>query len=530
MKSFGPISHEKYTGTFDDEALKHLLKRTLLGVKIEDFKKFSGKTLDQVIALIFKESVAPLPPVNHYESVTKDTTGVALGETWVNSTYGDGTINSRRQQSLKAWWTLQMHFQEATIHEKMNLFWHNHFATEINSYNDVRIAYKYLQTIRKFALGNFKDFTKAMTLEPAMLLYLNGTQNTKTAPDENYAREMQELFTLGKGPNSKYTEDDVKNAAKILTGYRVNKEPINSYFQADRHDSTDKTFSSFYGNKVIKGHTGDFATNELDELLNMIFEKEEVSFYIIRRLYTFFFYYDITPEIETKFITPLAKIFKDNKYEILPVLKVMFSSKHFFDAELRGCIIKSPVEHLIGTTKFLEPSWPVYQTFIYEYYLLANDLASVADRGQQVLGDPPSVAGWPAYYQAPVFHEIWINASTFPERTKFTDTYISKGYKRNTQSLLFDPIGFAKKLKTPADPIKLIDEMVFWLFQVPISTNLKTKLKTDILLAGQASDYYWTELWNDSQTKPTNNNVNMVTTKLKTLLSYFLALPEYQLS
>lgn len=113
----------------------------------------------------------------------------------------------------------------------------------------------------------------------------------------------------------------------------------------------------------------------------------------------------------------------------------MFSSKHFFDLELRGSIIKSPIEHLIGTTKLLEPTWPVYQNFINEYYLLANDLASVADKGQQVLGDPPSVSGWPAYYQAPVFHEIWINASTFPERTKFTDTYISKGYKRNGKSL-----------------------------------------------------------------------------------------------
>lgn len=530
MKSFGPISHEKFTGTFDDDALKHLLQRTLLGIKIEDFRKFSGQSLDQVINAVFKESVAPAPPVNHYENTVKDTTGVAFGQTWVNSTYGDGTINSRRRQSLKSWWLQQMHFQGPTVHEKMNLFWHNHFATEINVYDDARMGYMYLSTIRKYALGNFKNFIKAITLEPAMLNYLNGNQNTKTAPDENYARELQELFTLGKGPNSKYTEEDVKAAAKVLTGYRYTRDPLKSYFQADRHDATDKTFSSFYGNKVIKGHPGDFAVNELDELINMVFDKEEVSLYIIRRLYVFFFYYDITPEIETNFITPLAKIFRDNKFEILPVLKVMFSSKHFFDAELRGSIIKSPIEHLIGTTKLLEPNWPVYESFINEYYLLANDLATVSDRGQQVLGDPPSVAGWPAYYQAPVYHEIWINASTFPERTKFTDNYISKGYKRNNQALLFDPISFTKKLKDPSDPVKLIDELSFLLFQIPISSKLKTKLKTDILLAGQASDYYWTELWNDAIQKPTNNNLTMVNSRLKSLLSYFLALPEYQLS
>ena len=530
MKSFGPISHEKFTGSFDDNALKHLLQRTLFGVKIDTFNKLSGQSLDQVISAIFKSNNNPSPPVNHYENTVKDTTGVAYGQTWVNSAYGDGTINNRRQQSLKSWWITQMNFQGNTIHEKMILFWHNHFATEMNSYNDARMAYRYLQTIRTYALGNFKNFVKAISIEPAMLLYLNGNSSSKTAPDENFARELQELFTVGKGPNSKYTEQDVKSAAKVLTGYRILREPVTSYFVADRHDATDKTFSAFYGDKVIKGYGNDYATNELDELLNMIFGKEEVSLYIIRRLYIFFFYYDITPEIEEKFIAPLAKIFRDNKFEILPVLKIMFSSKHFFDTELRGCIIKSPVEHLIGTTTLLEPSWPVYQNYINEYYLLASDLAAVTEKGQQTLGDPPSVAGWPAYYQAPVFHEIWINASTFPERTKFTDNLVAKGLKRNGQSLLFDPLSFAKKLKNPSDPVKLIDELVFWIFNVPISKNLKAKLKTDILLDGQASDYYWTELWNEGQQKPSNNVINMINARLKSLLSYFLALPEYQLS
>ena len=208
----------------------------------------------------------------------------------------------------------------------------------------------------------------------------------------------------------------------------------------------------------------------------------------------------------------------------------MFASKHFFDLELRSSIIKSPIEHLIGTTKLLEPTWPVYQEFINEYYLLANDLGTVSDKGQQVLGDPPSVAGWPAYYQAPVFHEIWINASTFPERTKFTDTYISKGYKRNGKSLFFDPFVFAQKLKNPSDPVKLIDELEFWIFNIAISSKLKSDLKTDILLDGQASDYYWTELWDNAIKKPNNDNLNMVNSRLKRLFSYFLSLPEYQLS
>lgn len=530
MKVFEPISHEKYTGPFGDTEIKHLLKRTLFGLKIEDLKKFKGQKLDFVIDSIFKLDTNPSPPVNHYDASLKDTTGVALGQTWVNSTYGDGNINSRRRQSLRSWWIQKMVFQETTINEKMVLFWHNHFATEMSSYDDARMAFRYLDTIRKHAMGNFKNLVKDISLDPAMLLYLNGNSNSKAAPDENYARELFELFTLGKGPNSKYNEDDIKSAAKVLTGYRITRNPISSYFQADRHDSSDKPFSSFFDNKTINGHTGDFATNELDELITMIFKKEEVSLYIIRRLYLFFFYYEITDEIELKFISPLAKIFRDNNFDILPVLKAMFSSKHFFDPELRACLIKSPIDHLAGTTKLLEPNWPVYQNYLSEYYLLANDLFVIAERGQQKLLDPPSVAGWPAYNQTPVFHEIWINASTLPERTRFSDNFISKGYKRNNQSLTFDPIAFTKKLNDPSDPKKLIDELEFYFFEIPITDNLKTKLKKDILLEGQDSDYYWTDLWNEAIQKPNNNNLNMVTNRLKKLMSYLISLPEYQLS
>ncbi|MBK6979602.1 MAG: DUF1800 domain-containing protein [Cytophagaceae bacterium] len=529
MKSFGPISHEKFTGTFDAKARKHLLSRTLFGVSLKDVQKFEKYNLDQAVNELVKVAATPNPPVNHYESSVKDTTGVALGQTWVNALYGDGTVNSRRQQSLKAWWILQMHFQTTSIHEKMCLFWHNHFATEISSYDDARMGYKYLNTIRKFALGNFKDFVKAISLDPAMLVYLNGYHNTKTAPDENYARELQELFTLGKGPNSKYTEDDVKNAAKVLTGYRVNRDTVTSYFQADRHDTTDKKFSTFFGNKTITGRTGDSAQNELDDLLTMIFSVEEVSLFIVRKLYIFFFYYEITAEIEEKFIVPIAKIFRDNKYEIAPVLKAMFSSKHFYDSELRGAVIKSPVDHILGVLRVYEPTWPVYENYILEYYLLANDLGGVADKGEQVLGNPPSVAGWPAYYQSPVFHEIWINSTTLPQRTKASDNFIAKGLKRNNQTLSFDPIAFISKLKNPSDPNALIEELTTLFFQIDFSAKTKSDFKTDFLLDNQASDYYWTEIWTAAKEKPTNTNISLVNTRLRKLLTYLMDLPEYQL-
>jgi uncharacterized protein (DUF1800 family) len=530
MKSFENLSPEKFTNTFDEAALKHLLQRTTLGFRIKDFNALKGKTLDQVLAELFKTETLPLPPVNHYESQGKDITGVALGQPWINATYGDGTLNSRRRQSLRAWWITQMHTRTATIHEKINLFWHNHFATEMDVYDDARFGYFYLKTIQSHGLGNFKSFVKAISIDPAMLTYLNGNRNTKAAPDENYARELLELFTLGKGPNVKYHEADVKNAAKILTGYRITKDTSSAYFQADRHDTSTKTFSEYFNKTSIAGQTGENGQAELDELLAMLFLQDEVSLFIVRKLYIFFFYYQISPEVEKQFIEPLALFFRQQNFEILPLLKKMFASQHFFDASLRACLIKSPMEHIMSTVNMFEPEWPQKENFLYEYYLLANDLYTTGQKTEQALLDPPSVSGWPAYYQAPVFHEIWINATTFPERIKFTDNFIRNGLKRNGQTLSLNVVTFAKKLQTPQDPTKLIAELCFWLLQMPIAETLKLQMKKDFLLDGQASDYYWTELWNDHATKPNNLNTNMITGKLKNLISYLLSLPEYQLA
>jgi uncharacterized protein (DUF1800 family) len=141
---------------------------------------------------------------------------VPPGGVWVNAPYGDGTINSRRITSFKSWWTGQMLTQQVSLREKMVLFWHNHFSTQTATVSDSRYIYKHNNLLRTMAFGNFKELVKQITIDPAMLRYLNGYASSKTAPDENYARELQELFTMGKGPNSKYTESDVKAAARLL--------------------------------------------------------------------------------------------------------------------------------------------------------------------------------------------------------------------------------------------------------------------------------------------------------------------------
>ncbi len=528
MKDYLPISAAKYQGPFGKNEIKHLLKRTLFGFNIDSINELKGKSLDELVEKILSPATVPAPPLNFYQSLVVDQTGVKYGETWVNAPSDSGGSNGRRIQSWRGWWLHNMHFQGTSIHEKMILFWHNHFATEVDAYRDPRKGYIYTETIRKYALGNFKDLVKAITLDPAMLVYLNGTKNTKAAPDENYARELQELFTLGKGPASKYTEEDVKAAARVLTGFRVRSEPIETYFQSSSHDDGDKVFSDFYQNKIIKGRRGADAPLELDELLDMIFANVEVSKFIVRKLYTFFIYYEIDEAIENNFIAPLAQLFRENNYEISPLLKAIFSSNHFYDPHVRGAAIKNPLDYILHSTRLFEASWPD-ESNILEYYLFANDLNNVAKACEQDLGNPPSVAGWEAYYQSPQYYKMWINTNTIAKRAEFTDKLIMQGFKRNGKSLQLNLMAFAQKLENPQDPNLLIDEIEFLMFQLPLADSLKKQLKTETLLSGQSSDYYWTELWNEAIQNTNSATARMATERLKSLIAYLASLPEYQL-
>ncbi|MDZ7936730.1 MAG: DUF1800 domain-containing protein [Emticicia sp.] len=522
---------DEYKGEWKIAQISHLLKRTMFGSSPDDIAYFQKKTLSETIDELLADPAPIEPPLNFYDTATyKDPQGIKFGETWVNAIYGDGTVNSRRRASYKDWWLIQMATQKRNIHEKIVLFWHNHFATEINEFNDARFAYLHNTVLRKYALGNFKEFVMQITLDPAMLRYLNGRLNTKNAPDENYARELQELFTVGKGIDSKYTEDDVKAAARVLTGYGINNDRMVYTFNLNNHDTGDKKFSAFYNNTIIKGGNTAAAERELDDMLTMIFAVEEVSKFICREFYQFFVYYDITPTVEKDIIEPLAKIFRDNKYEIKPVLEALFKSQHFFDANVYGAMIKSPLDLIIGTVREFNVAFPSPKDFLQEYYNLFGELVRQGEIMQQNIGDPPNVAGWPAYYQAPMFYGIWTNSDTYPKRNQFTDTFVNSGFAKNGRRIQLDVVAFAKKMPTPNDPNRLISDSLEILYEIPISTELTQQLKKDILLSGQSTDYYWTELWDTMISKPNDTNTrNMVTTRLRNLYKYILALPEYQL-
>lgn len=527
---------EAYTGTWGMDQMLHLLRRTTFGVSRDDLTTIKTKTLSETVDLLLSVQPIPSPPVNNY-STSADPSGVLPGETWVNAAY-DSTVNSARTSSWKAWWISEMIAQQLSIREKMTLFWHNHFSTETADVGDARYVYKHHALLRQFALGNFKELTKQITTDPAMLRYLNGYVNTKTAPDENYGRELQELFTIGKGPDSHYTEDDVKNAARVLTGWRVDGVNNVSYFDSTRHDTSNKTFSSFYNSTIITGRTGATAgALELDDLMTMIFSQNEVAKFIARKLYRFFVYYIIDSGIETNVITPLADIIRTNNYEIKPALSALLNSAHFFDPVNMGCVIKTPIDLTVGLCREFSINGkssttppvlltPAQQYGIWEY------LRSQSSTMQMNVGDPPNVAGWSPYYQEPQYYEIWINADTLPKRNQFTDTMIStNGYTRSSTRLVIDPIAYADRCSDPSNPTTLVDEIVQHLYAITISDTLKSSLKTSSLLSGQASDHYWTDAWITYKADTNDTNAkSTVTTRLRSLLKALMNAAEYQLS
>ncbi len=380
-----------YAGPWTKNEVQHLLKRTMFGSTRADMAYLLTRTVDQAVdELLSPTAPLPSPPLNDYSPGTADP-NVPAGTSWVNNPTTDGTLNSVRRASFKKWWTGLMINQDRSIREKLTLFWADHFGTETNTIGVSHYVYQHHALLRQSCLGNFKQLVRNVTSDAGMLIYLNGYLNTASAPDENYGRELQELFTVGKGTTVAYTEDDVKKAAKVLTGWRINNSTFAVYFDSTRHDSTNKQFSAYYGNTVITGRTGTSGALETDDLINMIFTIDEVSKYICRSLYRWFVYYAIDTATETNVIEPLAAIFRTNNYDIKPVLTTLFKSEHFFDALNQGCLIKSPVDKMISCLREYGVVFPNAVTEYSDAYGMWNYIRNWLANMNQDIGDPQSM-------------------------------------------------------------------------------------------------------------------------------------------
>ncbi len=524
-----------YAGPWTTAEVAHLLKRTMFGSTKSDIDYFKSLSVSNAVDTLLTISAAPAPPVKTYDN-TGITGGdpelaIAAGTTWVNTPTTDEEANDKRIVSWKAWWTGLLINQNRSITEKLILFWHHHFATEASMYRNGIAAYQHYVLLHQMALGNFKTLVRGVTLDLAMLRYLNGYLNIKDAPDENYGRELQELFTLGKENNPNYTEPDVLAAARVLTGWTIDKATETVKFDPAKHDTTSKAFSSFYGTTIAGRSDATAGDAELDDMLTMIFNKKtEVSEFIVRKLYRWFCYYIIDANTETNVIKPLAQLFRNGNWEIKPVLAMLFKSEHFFDVLNQGCLIKSPVDLTVGLCREFNIAFPA-ATDHTNVYNMWGFVQNQAGNMQQDIGDPPGVSGWPAYYQLPQFHEMWINSDTLPKRNIFSDILITIGYMRDNLTLKIDPVAFAKTLPNPGDPNALINDSLAILYRVPLSDASKQTIKKQILLTNQEQDYYWTNAWTAHITNPTNDTAyQVVNMRLQSMYKYFMNLAEYQLS
>ncbi|RRB07803.1 DUF1800 domain-containing protein [Larkinella rosea] len=511
---------DAYSKPLTAEQVGHLLRRTTFGSTASQIKSLTGQTVAQVVTTLLADQPTPTPPL-----------ALETGKAFHDLPF-DSVNTGKLKVYIKNWWANLMLNQPISLLEKMTLFWSNHFVTNDSTVNDYRFTYRYNSLLRQHALGNFKAFTIAITQDPSMLRFLNGNQNVVGTANENYARELQELFTIGR--NGGYTEDDVKAAAKVLTGwadtgYRdVNNAAIGSTFRANRHDTTDKKFSAAYQNTVIKGRTGNNAgLDELNELIDMILRQVETPRYICRKLYRWFVNSEIPAEVEANFIQPLAELFRKNNFELKPVLSALFQSQHFFDEALRGAIIKSPVDLVVGTLRFWGVLAPDSPQSLPAFYQVGNYMYARVREQQQDLLNPPTVFGWTAFYQTG-FYQQWINSTTLGLRGSFGDALTTNALKLNGKPVI-DVLAYVKTLSDPTDPAKLVNDLTGQLLAVSLTQAQKDFL-TDTVLLNSIPRYEWTGEWNDYVKSPNDAaKKQAVQIKLTAFLQYIFRMAEYQI-
>jgi uncharacterized protein (DUF1800 family) len=524
-----------YVGPWNKQLAIHLLKRAMFGATPAHVNTILSMTPGTAVdALLYNVPIPPVAPVNYYNNIYPDTTGVAMGASWINADYGDGTINFYRSIGLRSMWLKNMIDANISLQEKMVFFLSNLVPVGASTVGDARFEYLYYMKLHQFAMGNYKTFLREITKDGAMLQYLNGYVNNKFSPDENYARELQELFSVGKEGGQPFSETDVIEAAKVLTGWRLNGTNITTFFDNNYHDTGNKTFSSFYNNTVITGVNGPTAGDtELNALLNMIFSgnsAQVVAKYICKKIYTYFMHYEVTPSIQANIIDPLAQIFINANWELKPVLSALFKSEHFFSMSGLGSYIKNPLDYIIGSLRLLNlqpnPSSNIeelHQAFVNQYYYLRSV-------GMEVM-DPPNVSGFKAYYQSPSYHQLWINSNSFPKRLKWSDGLVSNyGFYVSAAIQYTSKLPeFIATLSNPSDPDSVVNEMILYCYGVDLSTARRDYFKA-YLTNNTGNNSYWTTAWNDYISNPTNTNYyNTVRNRVRQMLTDFFHQCENQL-
>lgn len=401
-------------GPLDERTAAHLLRRTAFGADPTRIAEWVGRSAADVVRGLLDEARnAPLPVPFAWANSAPPPRGSAQAD-----------IDAYNRNNViwigEARWAWLSEMRKTGLRERLALFWHNHFVTESPGYIYAVYSTRYLGLLRTHALGNFRSLTREIGLTPAMLRYLDGALNRSGAPNENYARELLELFTMSPtGPDSSpnYTEADIRELSRALTGWQVDSQAMTAVFAANRHDA---------GVKSVFGRSGAFG---YDAVLDVIFEERgpQIADHVCRRLYSHFVYH----EPEPAFCAELAAGLLADGFLLEPTIERLLTSERFFDPDLMGGSIKSPVELALGLMEPLgvPPSDDLYRS-------LDRSCRSLS----QTLLDPPSVAGWPG-------HRDWLTTSLLPLRWTFTDGLFTGTFGRS-----LDLVSLVTSIHDPNDP------------------------------------------------------------------------------
>ena len=557
MHSLAPANFEKLSTA----QAAHLLRRTTWGATPQEINAFAQKSLTEAVtALLQTPATAPAPPVDP-----------ATGQPWLNEPFAPGQqgLEPQRKAYVGLWWLHQMNTAPATLQERMVWFWHTHYTTKQSRIAFSKSLYYQLALFRHYALGNVKALARKMCTDNAMLQFLDGGDNDKANPNENFGREFLELYTVGKGEQlsaddyTNYTEQDVREAARVLSGWA--EDAAHDLLDEDtglprgflrpkqgtmaqRHDTGTKTFSAAFGNTSITTQTNaqgqatkQAVLQELDQFIDMLFappaanspnagQPNPAAMTLCRRLYRFFVHYDITPAVEATIITGLAQTLVNNDYEVAPVLRQLLESQHFWDLDVAtnqeaprhlAALFKGPLELSMGILRFFKVPAPDIATqpeAFYNFYAAINNY--IAGMGLD-LYEPFEVAGYAAYHQAPTFNRNWISGSTLGQRYEFAQVVLTA--MQGADVVQFVAQGHL--LDTPELPEPLVQAFVQYLIPQPITTE-----RFDYFLHVQLLDQLPIENWGSEWTLFSGGGPDdVVRSQLVALTKSILQSPEYQL-
>jgi uncharacterized protein (DUF1800 family) len=366
-----------------DEA-RHLLNRTSFAADLATIEAFSKLTraqaVDQLLAWAAASKVAAPAPawVNNFESPRR-----LRGASEV-----ERKLAQREQfekgAELRGWWLTEMLTTASPLNEKMVLFWHNHFVSSLQKVRSPVLMYRQQLLLRKHAFGYFGDMLHAVSKDPAMVIYLDNASNRKGQPNENFAREVMELFTLGEG---NYSEQDVKEAARAFTGWSLDIDSGEFLARPQLHDD---------GVKTVLGKSGNF---DGDAVLDILLAQPQTAEFVVAKLWREF----VSPAPDPAEVKRIARMFRDNRYNITVALRALLLSDAFYAPQNRAALIKSPLELIVGTLR----------QFRFEAGDVLPFLVAARQLGQDMFA-PPNVKGWPG-------GDAWINSATLLQRKQLLE-------------------------------------------------------------------------------------------------------------